>query len=72
MCKVGSRTSGQIVSFTQERNILPELHVVTQSFRGRSLIFVEKNVLMMTTVEASLVSVHPACGVFLLQEISFK
>ena len=69
MCKVGSRTSGQIDckhSFTQERNIIPELHVVTQSFRGRSLIFVEKNVLMMTTVEASLISVHPACGVFLL------
>ena len=61
-----------IVNKVIQRNIIPELHLVTEDFLGWSLVFVEQNVLMMTTMETSLVRVHPAGWVPLLQEVAFK
>ena len=46
-----------------------ELEVVRQLLLGRGLVFVEQDCLMVAALEPSLVGLHPASGVLLLQQV---
>ena len=46
-----------------------ELEVVRQLLLGRGLVFVEQDRLMVAALEPSLVGLHPAGGVLLLQQV---
>ena len=47
-----------------------ELEVVGQLLLGRGLVLVEQDRLMVAALEPSLVGLHPAGGVLLLQQVS--
>ena len=49
-----------------------ELEVVGQLLLGRGLVLVEQDRLMVAALESSLVSLHPAGGVLLLQQVSSR
>ena len=57
------RTVGLIVE--------PELHLIAENLVRRCLVLVQQQVPVVTAAQTSLVSLNPAGGIFLLNQITF-